>query len=231
MARFWVCPADPTTGNRIVGAEERLVPGPGELIWPDAAPGVLLNTPGGNVVRQQAVADPRPRAWRWSNLAAYRPDMMRLIGRLEALVSTKRRAAGLSPWIFVRDEESHKLRQLVTATGTATGATPTTLTDTSKNWDVNALSAGYGVVEIIDGPGKGNRRSVISNTSNSLTVQGTFGTTPTNATYVVTYNDDVWVRVRVLDVVKQVRPRSGLIYESLNVSFVIDDPSWTVSDF
>lgn len=228
---FWIASADSATGNRVVGSEELLSPGPGDLRWPDGQAGVLLDTPNGNLIRQQPTRDSRTRAWIWMNVPRYKPSLMRLIGRLEALVSAQRRALGLSPWVYLRDTETHKLRRQLTATGTVTSATSTTLADTSQLWTVNDIANGYGVVEIIQGSGRGDRRTVTANTINQLTVQTPFSVVPTGASYALTYNSDVWVRVRVLDVVKQVRAKSGLIYDSVAMTWVLDDPVWKTQDF
>ena len=67
-------------------------------------------------------------------------------------------------------------------TGTATGGTTTTLVDTTKHWDTNVWK--YGLVEITGGTGEGQIMEIDSNTSDTLTLSGTFTTVPdTTSTY------------------------------------------------
>lgn len=54
--------------------------------------------------------------------------------------------------------------------GTATSATATTLTDSTKSWTVNALSSGSYSVRIFSGTGQGQVRPILSNTATQLTV-------------------------------------------------------------
>lgn len=62
-------------------------------------------------------------------------------------------------------------------TGTATGTqTTTTLQDTSKSWTVNQFADHW--VLISAGTGAAQRRKVVSNTSDTLTISGTWDTTP-----------------------------------------------------
>ncbi|MEN9621785.1 MAG: hypothetical protein RLZZ67_219 [Candidatus Parcubacteria bacterium] len=67
---------------------------------------------------------------------------------------------------------------LVADRGTATGSqSSTTLQDTTKSWAVNSLSAAGYEVRIFSGTGLGQIRSIVSNTSNTLTVAA-WTTTP-----------------------------------------------------
>jgi hypothetical protein len=74
------------------------------------------------------------------------------------------------------------------ATGTATGATATTLVNTSKTWTVNQWTNSQ--VRIVSGTGAGQIRSIASNTANTLTV-ATWTTTPdATSVYAIEGNDD-----------------------------------------
>lgn len=233
MANFWVCAAD-STGARIVGAEELLTPGPADLVWPDTKPGVVLETSGGGVVWQSAPNDPRQRSWVWLNMPSYRPDILRLIGRLEGLVASTRRGQNKTPWCYIKDGVTDKLRRIVTSSGTATASTTTTLTDSAQAWTANALSGGHGVIEFTSGALAGIRTSITANTATQVTFQNTQASAPAVGTsYVVQYSSEDWVRVRVQSVIKQIRRKSGSpTYDSVSLNFVIDDPSnWSVSDF
>lgn len=73
-----------------------------------------------------------------------------------------------------------------TTSGTATGTqTTTTLQDTSQSWAVNQY-AGYTLV-LLSGTGSGQTATVVSNTSNTLTISAPWATTPVSAstTYMV----------------------------------------------
>ena len=63
-------------------------------------------------------------------------------------------------------------------TGTATAGTPTMLTDAGKNW--SSLNWAGFVVAIIDGPGTGQWRKIVSSTANSVTVNAPWSVAPTS---------------------------------------------------
>ena len=66
--------------------------------------------------------------------------------------------------------------------GTATGGSTTTLVDSAKNWDTDIWK--YALVEITGGTGVGQIMEIDSNTSDTLTLSGTFTTAPdTTSTY------------------------------------------------
>lgn len=71
--------------------------------------------------------------------------------------------------------------------GTASAATATTLTDSTKSWGTNVHVGKY--VVISGGPGEGGRRLITSNTSTALTLEGSAwpptGTPTTASTYVI----------------------------------------------
>ena len=74
------------------------------------------------------------------------------------------------------------------ATGTATSATGTTLVNSAKTWTINQW-CNY-QVKITGGKGKGQVRSITTNTATTLTVP-TWTTTPDNtSTYAIQGNDD-----------------------------------------
>jgi len=62
--------------------------------------------------------------------------------------------------------------------GTATAGAATTITDTTKNWEVNRWR-NY-AVRILAGTGAGQVKPIASNTSNALTIVGTWAITPDN---------------------------------------------------
>jgi hypothetical protein len=79
------------------------------------------------------------------------------------------------------------------ATGTATGSTSTTLIDTTRDWTFNYAYSDTGggqlyYVAIVKGPGTGQIRQVIGNTTTSLTVATPWAVLPTSASnYTLTH--------------------------------------------
>lgn len=63
------------------------------------------------------------------------------------------------------------------ATGTATSAGSTSLTDTGNTFPVNAFCSFF-YVEITSGTGKGQRRKIVSNTSDTIVVDAAWAITP-----------------------------------------------------
>ena len=77
----------------------------------------------------------------------------------------------------------------VVATGTATSADATSLTDTSQSWDTdewNSVAGSYAIV-ITDGTGQGQQRTITDTTADTVTV-ATWTTTPdTTSKYIIKY--------------------------------------------
>ncbi len=63
------------------------------------------------------------------------------------------------------------------AVGIVSSATSTTLSDSSQSWSSNSLKNLHAM--IISGPGKGQRRKVLSNTSTTMTLDSAWEVTPT----------------------------------------------------
>jgi hypothetical protein len=225
MTGFWVCPAD-ANGDRILGAEVRVSPGPVEVDYPMQASGTHVTTDGGRVIHQDGAADPRTRAWVWRLLPAAVAERRydRLIALLETLLSWNRRAQGFSPFVYLRDDETDRIGRWAISVGTATAVTPTTLTDASKNWAANRFA--QGVVEIWAGGGTGLRRSLVSNTSDTLTLADPWGDVlPSSANYAVTGWVNEWVRARVTYVAKVPTSRAsggGVLEDMVRMEFVIE---------
>lgn len=221
---FWICAAD-ANGNRIVGAEEQLSPGPAEVEYPTDPAGVLVETGDGKVVKQQPMHDARRRVWLWHHLPNYLPRYPRLIARLEGLVSRTRVQQGLSPYVYVKEDATYGLRVWDYQSGAASSATANTLTDSTKNWTPNRYT--NGAVEIKSGTGAGQRRAVIGNTATQLTLDSNWTTTPdTTSQYVMQATVTDWVRVRVLEVSKRPSGKSGMTWDPVRVAFVVDDSNW-----
>jgi len=73
-------------------------------------------------------------------------------------------------------EELRKVVEVAVDTGIVTSATNTTLTDKTKNWPTDQWKD-Y-VVEIVSGTGEGQIRKIVSNTSDTLTVDPAWVTVP-----------------------------------------------------
>lgn len=78
-------------------------------------------------------------------------------------------------------------------TGTATGTqTTSTLQDTTKSWTVNDYAGAW--VWIDTGTGQYQRKKIVSNTSTTLTISGTWTTTPdATSTYKIYFNSRITV--------------------------------------
>lgn len=255
---FWVSSSD-ASGARIAGTEEQLSPAPAEVDYPRVSAGRVVETTGGAVVKQQPSRDPRRRAWVWQSLPAYEqtPRYLRMIRQLEGLLSTTRRARGLPPWVYLRDTETDALRVWRFDSGTTTAIGADSLTDASKAWAVNA--AKDAVVEITSSTGQGQRRTVVSNTSDTLLLGDYWSPLPsgasgdyygephfarnyfgeafwgnfvagTQATYSLIYPEATWIRCRVLSVSKRPMARAGVMYNDVRLDFQVEDPAFTTLD-
>jgi len=75
---------------------------------------------------------------------------------------------------------------------TATSGTTTTLTDTTQNWTVDLYKGAF--VEIVSGTAEGERYQVLSNTSDTITIDGTFSAAPdTTSAYLVGAIDFLYI--------------------------------------
>jgi len=84
--------------------------------------------------------------------------------------------------VFIETEQEGQLDS-----GTATGGTGSTLQDTAKNWTVDGFAGKF--VRITAGTGKGQSRTIVSNTADTLTVDVNWGTNPsTDSQYSITDN-------------------------------------------
>lgn len=223
---FFLAKAD-NAGARIAASEVQVSPGPTRVEYPTEPLGSIVDTADGNVVKQQPVKDPRRRAWVWLGYPGWFTNYQTLWTLLEGHLSKFRKAEGaLTPYIYIKDTETKLLRRRVTDPGTATAGAASTITDTGKAWTVNAYT-GY-VVELIQGTGAGQVRTIQSNTATALTVSPNWSVNPTAGTkYAVRGFVDDWFRARVLEVSQKLRDDGGLVrYDETKLVFVIDDATW-----
>lgn len=123
----------------------------------------------------------------------------------------------------------------LTFTGTATGGSNLILTDTGKNWTANQW-ANY-TVDVTSGPGNGQSRKIISNTSNTLTVgtdwgavissgSATTGSTTTLMDAPETWNTNQWTNYLV-DLNGPGGPQTRTVVSNTNNVLTVT-PAWSV---
>ena len=225
---FWIARADPS-GAMIVASQLQLSPGPTSVTYPTDPAGSLLETIDGNVIQQVPNQDARRYVWTWTGYPYWQVGYQQVWDTLISLRSRNRKMFGASPFIYVKDDVSGRLRWLDVHNGTATGAgqTTTKLVDTSQAWTVNAF-AGYDV-EIISGTGQGQISTILSNTATALTLASTWASAPVAGSSVYSihkYIDD-WFQARVLEVSRQTQDNGGdPRYVSTRFAFVVEDPRY-----
>lgn len=222
---FWIARAD-ASGVKIAASEYLLPMSPTRVDYPVEALGVLLETADGNVVQQQMNKDGRRRAWVWENYRDTVVGWQDLWNRLLNLRSRHLIEGGaVTPYIFVKENESQRLRRRKSVAGTATSASGTTLTDTGLTMTTNEFTGGW--ISITAGTGVGQTRQIVSNTTTQFTV-ATWTTTPdTTSKYEAQIWINDWFRVRVLDVSRKTQDRGGPTqFVESSMVFVIDDPTY-----
>lgn len=217
---FFISPVDPRVTP---GFEQQLSPAPTVVNYPDGLNGDRVETPDGMLILQQPTKDSRSRQWVWRGYPGMLVPYEKQFQRLQAFRARYRQEAGQSPYVWVRDSTTKRLRRRasVTATVTASGSTATTIQLTSGTTVISDA-----VVEVISGTGVNQIRNVTSMTSMVLTVP-TLTTIPNGATVRITGWVDDWFRVRVLDVSRKLRDEGGNVrYETTTLEFVIDDTQY-----
>lgn len=223
---FYIARAD-SNGAKIAGTEVMLTFTPTKVDYPSEALGVLQETDDGNVIQQQANKDSRRRSWIWVNWRDEVVGWPDFWAMLEGLRSKTRISGGApTPYAFVKEDMTGKLRLRSAATGQVSSATSNTLSSV-QTWTTNQF-AGFDV-EIMAGTGAGQQMRVASNTATTLTITGTWSTLPdTTSVFEVRGFLYDWVRVRVLEVQRTQRDDGGpkRAYPESRFSFVIDDPAY-----
>lgn len=220
---FWVAVADPVANPT---AARQLSPAPTRVSY-DAAPlGSRRETADGRLIVQQPTLDNRVRAWEWVGYPGFLGAYERQFQFLSNLRSRYRYEAGLSPYIWVKEDSTKLLTRKVVVTGTAGSGTSNTLTVSGLTAD----AAVGGQIEIfpasIGGSGTGAYQlaSITANTSTVVTIAGTWGTIPTGAAYAITYFASDWFQARVVEVSRELRPDGGNVrYDVSRFAFVIED--------
>jgi hypothetical protein len=229
LTGFWVSPAD-DTGNKS-SKDVRLAPAPTSVEYPNQDLGEVVETADGRVVFQASNYDPRLRTWAWSN---YGPSVTPYETQqrwLESLRARLRYSRGQSPYVYVYDGASGLFsltRSLRIGTPTTMNGTTVTIPNISAVVHPDHLK--NAVLEVLPATSSSStsayeRRTVFSATNTSLTLTEEFSTnTLGNSRLLLTWEQSVWWRVRVLDAVRDLRREGGTVrYTESRFRFAVDD--------
>lgn len=221
---FYISRAN-SAGSRLSSSDTLLSPAPTYVKYPVEALGKIIETSDGKAIQQQPTYDNRQRSWVWTNYFDAVPGYTTLWNTLTALRSRARKEAGaVTPYVYVKDDSTARLRRKVIQNGTATAGGSNTLTDSGGAFPTYT---DY-IIEIIDGQGAGQVRTVLSNTSTQITVSENWSVNPNSTSvYQIRGWVDDWFRARVLDVSRDMREDRGtIIYATTTFTFVIDDVNY-----
>lgn len=98
------------------------------------------------------------------------------VGEASYVTSNTANTLTVSP-AFTEAVNSNSVYRLASDYGTVTSGASSTLTDTTKSWTTNEWADAYNV-EILSGTGAGQTKNIDSNTSDTLTIVGTWTTSP-----------------------------------------------------
>lgn len=216
---FQISPVDPRVTP---GFEVQLSPAPTVVDYPRTRNGDAIETPDGKVIIQQPTLDARTRRWIWRGFPGMLTAYEKQYQRLQTFRSRYRQEAGSSPYVWVRDTVTKRLRRRVsvTVTAAASGNTTTAVTLTAAT---TVLSDA--VMEVISGTGVSQTRNITSMTTTVLTVPA-LSTIPNGATIRLTGWVDDWFKVRVTDLTRSLVDQGGNVrYDQTVLEFVIDDAS------
>lgn len=219
-----------SAGLRLPSSDTMLTPAPSYTSYPEESLGSILETADSTPVIQVGNKDGRAREWVWVGYKDTVPGYTTLWDNLLTLRSRHRKEAGAqTPYVYLRDTETSKLRRRVTYTGNATATfNTTTLQNSAAPFPGSNALAGYKVI-FIDGQGAGQTAYVATNTTTVLTLASTLALAPNATTryLVVGYSND-WLKVRVIDVsrVQTQIPTLPPTFERTTLKFVIDDSAY-----
>lgn len=236
---FWVAVAETDNGRSALAIE--IYPAPTAVEYPEQDRGQQVETADGRVVVQTSNLDPRRRAWTWAN---YSPDILtyeRQYRWLESLKARSRYARQQSPYVYVFDGTTRNLdlsRRL-------------TINNTNANFVLNGngtvsipsvasvVADGYlagAALDMLPGtsPAAYQRRTVVSAVTlggtTTLTLADSFrdganiATNKGTSNLLLSWQQPVWWRVRVLDTTRSLRNEGGLVrYSITKFQYVVDD--------
>lgn len=224
---FWIARATADGTSRISGSEVLLSPAPVSVVYPDEPLGSRIETADGRLIVQQPAQDARVRSWVWRGYPGYMTAYVALWDLLEGTRSSLRKAQGLTPYTYLKDDVSGRFYKHTTYNGTVSAHTDTTV---SVSGTPLTASAHIGhVIEIVSGAGMGQTRTVVSNTTSAFTVDAAWTTHPTDSTgtFVVRGRINDWFKVRVVGATRKVADGGGYVrYETTSLDFVVEDATW-----
>ena len=215
-----------SAGTRLNSSDTLISPAPTYVTYPEEALGQILETADGIPVFQQGNKDGRVRRWVWQGYRENVPGYPALWNNLLSLRARHLKEAGaVTPYVFLKETDTKRLRRRDRYTGTATSGGASTLTNSGASFPGSNGLAGY-MVYLIDGQGAGQFATIASNTGTQITISGTWSINPNSTTKyeIVGWVDD-WFRCRVLDVSRIVddTPTNPPTYRETILTFCIDD--------
>jgi hypothetical protein len=102
---FFFCYAN-LDGTRNAASEVQISPQPTRVDYPTTPFGNIIETAGGTVVQQQPDRDSRVRAWEWVGYPGWFIKYQELWSELEPLRSRYRRQLSLSPYVYLKEDET-----------------------------------------------------------------------------------------------------------------------------
>jgi len=216
-----------SAGTRLASSDTMLQPAPTYVNYPQEALGQILDTADGIPVFQQGNKDGRVRRWVWVGYRDNVPGYPALFNNLLSLRARHLKEAGaVTPYVYLKETDTLRFRRRFSISGTADSGGGSTLTDTGAF--TGYTLDGY-ILYLIDGQGAGQYATIASNTSNQITISGSWSINPNSTTKyeVVGWVDD-WFRCRVLDAgrVLDDQPTNPPTYRETYLTFVIDDPAY-----
>jgi hypothetical protein len=226
---YWVAPA--TTAGSKSSVETQLYPYPTTVEYPWQDIGNIQETADGRVVVQRSTHDGRRHTWTWSNYGSEVLPYERQYHMLRSLRARDRQTLGQSPYIYVYDgtADGMQLRRSILFTNAAISGTTVSIPDLSGVVHTSALGNSW--LEILPATGGSSaayeRRRVTAASNTSLTLEDSFSSdTLNNSDILLTWQQPVWFRARVVEVTREIRSEGGAVrYSSSRLVFVVDDTS------
>lgn len=222
---FYIAAAD-SQGNK-TARETKLTPGPTRVEYPNVERGEMIDTADGRVVVQVSSRDPRRRSWIWVNYSPELTQYERQYRWFQQLNSRTRLSQGLPPYVWVYDGLTGLLN--VNRTHTITSATQagTLVTVPTLPANIGLTQLRHATLEILD---NGNstvpfeRRSVLTATSTTLTIDTAFSAASGTSSLVLSWSEPAWWKARILDTTRELRSEGGMVrYTDTKLTFVIDE--------
>jgi hypothetical protein len=224
---FWVSPATTTGAKSTV--EVQLFPYPTWVEYPWQDIGEVQETADGRTVVQVGNHDPRRYSWVWANFGNEIATYERQYQHLRSFRARDRQVLGQNPYAYVYDGsvDGMQLRRAILFTNASLSGTTVAIPDLSSTVHASAITNGW--LEITPATGGSSaayeRRRVVTVTNTSLTLESAFSSDVlNNSDVLLTWQQPVWFRVRVVEVTREMRSEGGSVrYNSTRFAFVVDD--------